>query len=324
MSFKYETQYNSPNYTPASQAVATWGRPRTIEAIAIHWWGDPNQGPTYEGVIATLCNPNRGASAHFVATGTGRRVACLVDLGNASWATNSANPYTISIECDPRCREEDYDVVAELIANIRSAYGNLPLVPHKQFVATACPGNYNLAELDRRAKLKDGSGDWGVVKNKEEDMIPDQDNFYWRYGQKTALAIRGRELSRDEFRKYLVGQSGTRAIEILSDDPEADKAQNWQNVGKQAVAENWKGTIETVTKDRDAKATQVGELTDTVAKKNTEIEELKQKLAAQGSESPSNGSGGSNGSDTPSGSESGSQTFWEWLQEILSKFKRSK
>lgn len=166
MSYKYETQHNSPNYTPASQAVATWGRPRTIEAIAIHWWGDPNQGPTYEGVIATLVNPNRGASAHFVVTGTGRRAACLVNLSDASWATNSANPYTISIECDPRCRDEDYDVVAEVIAQIRDAYGNLPLVPHRQFVATQCPGNYDLGRLDNLARTKDGSGDWGDVKAK--------------------------------------------------------------------------------------------------------------------------------------------------------------
>ena len=164
MSFKYETQHNSPNFTAGADAPKTWGRAYKPTHIAIHWWGDPNTGPTYEGVIATLVNPNRGASAHFVATGTGRRVAQLIDLSNASWATNSANPYTISIECDPRCREEDYDVVAELIANIRSALGDLPLVPHRQFVATQCPGNYNLAELDRRARLKDGSGDWGDVK----------------------------------------------------------------------------------------------------------------------------------------------------------------
>lgn len=169
MAFKYETQYNSPNYTPESQVYATWGRGRTVEAIAIHWWGDPNQGPTYEGVIATLCNPNRGASAHFVATGTGRRVACIVDLNNASWATNSANPYTISIECDPRCRDEDYDVVAELIAQIRSVYGNIPLVPHRQFISTACPGNYDLGRLNAIANTKVArqEDDWGTVSNKQ-------------------------------------------------------------------------------------------------------------------------------------------------------------
>lgn len=168
MAYKYETQYNSPNYTPESQVYATWGRGRTIEAIAIHWWGDPNQGPTYEGVISTLCNPSRGASAHFVATGTGRRVAQLVNFNDASWATNSANPYTLSIECDPRCRNEDYDVVAELIAQIRQVYGNLPLVPHRQFIATACPGNYDLNRLNAIAatKIARPEDDWGVVSNK--------------------------------------------------------------------------------------------------------------------------------------------------------------
>ena len=145
MAFTWITKYDSPNYTKAADAPKVWGQARTIKAIAIHWWGDPNQGPTLEGVVATLCNPARGASAHIVATGTGRRAACLVNLDDASWATNSANPWTISIECDPRCRAEDYDVVAEVIAQLRSIYGNLPLVPHKQFVATACPGNYDLS-----------------------------------------------------------------------------------------------------------------------------------------------------------------------------------
>lgn len=170
MSYIFETQHNSPNFTRGSQVPATWGRPFEHKAIAIHWWGDPNKNPSYEGTINTLCNPNSGVSAHFVATGTGRRVAQLIDFDNASWATNSANPYTISIECDPRCRDEDYDVVAELISQIRDAFGPLPLVPHRQFAATACPGNYDLGRLDALANTKDGSGDWGTVVNKQEPL----------------------------------------------------------------------------------------------------------------------------------------------------------
>ena len=71
------------------------------------------------------------------------------------------------------------------------------------------------------------------------DMIPDQDNYYWRWGQKAAQDIRGRQLSRAEFSKYIAGQTGTRALEILSDDPEADVVRNWQNVGKTAVNDKW-------------------------------------------------------------------------------------
>lgn len=168
MSYNWLTQYNSPNYTPANRVQATWGRPRTIEAISIHWWGDPNQNPSFEGVVNYLCRANGSSSAHLVASGTGRKVACIVNFADASWATNSANPYTISIECDPRCRDEDYDVIAELIAQLRQVYGNLPLVPHKQFVATACPGNYDLGRLDREArnKIAKPEWDWGHVENK--------------------------------------------------------------------------------------------------------------------------------------------------------------
>lgn len=165
MSYKFITSYDSPNYTPGNEAVSVWGRPRTIEKIAIHWWGDPSKNPTFEGVVSWLCNQASQSSAHFVATGTNRRVACLVNLPDASWATSSANPYTISIECDPRCRDEDYDVIAELIAELRREYGNLPLVPHKQFSATACPGNYDLARLDREASRKVASADFGKSTN---------------------------------------------------------------------------------------------------------------------------------------------------------------
>lgn len=172
MSYNYLTQYNSPSFTPSNQVINVWGKPRTIEAIAIHWWDDPANNPSFEGVVNLLCNPARQASAHFVATGTGRRVACLVNLDDASWATGSANPYTISIECDPRCRDEDYDVVAEVIAQIRQVYGDLPLIPHRDVMPTRCPGNYDLGRLDREAKVKIAlpAWDWGHVENPKPEQ----------------------------------------------------------------------------------------------------------------------------------------------------------
>lgn len=168
MSYKLETKWTSPNSTPGNKVLATFGRPRTIEAIAIHWWGDPKAKPVYENIVSFLCSPSSGVSAHFVATGTKRRAAQLVNFADASWATNSANPYTISIECDPRARKEDYDVVAELIAQLRQVFGNLPLVPHNKYVATACPGVYDLKRLDREArqKIAKPSWKWGHVEDK--------------------------------------------------------------------------------------------------------------------------------------------------------------
>ena len=140
----------SPNYTPASQVSSVWGRPRTFEAIAIHWWDDPARHPSFEGVIATLTNPTRQASAHYVAEKG--RVAQLVREADASWATNSANPFTISIECNPRQLQGDYETIAELISDIWKRHGKLPLVPHRKYAQTTCPGTYSLSKLESLAE----------------------------------------------------------------------------------------------------------------------------------------------------------------------------
>ena len=173
MAYNFITQYTSPNQTPASQTRATWGRDRKIEKIAIHWWTDPATNPTFEGIINGFMIPG-GLSAHFVATGTGRRVACLVDPVHNSWATASANPYTVSIECDPRCRDEDYDVIGELVAELRATYGNLPLMKHSDVVATRCPGSYDLARIDRVAatKVARKEDQYGMAKNKTVTPTP--------------------------------------------------------------------------------------------------------------------------------------------------------
>lgn len=165
MSYNYLTQWDSPNYTPASQTASTWGVPRQLKEIAIHWWNAPGAGATFEGVVGGFLKPG-GLSAHFVATGSGRRVACLVSPSDNSWATGPGNPYTISIECDPAQTDQDYDTVGELIADIRSAYGNLPLVPHSKYVNTRCCGTYDLGRLDAIAKNKVSQAQWGQVTDK--------------------------------------------------------------------------------------------------------------------------------------------------------------
>lgn len=140
MAYDMITKYNSPNFT---------NRRITPKYIVIHWWGDPNTHPTFEGVIATLMNPARQASAHYVAESG--RVACLVDPDVMSWATGPANSYTISIECNPRQSDGDYQTIGELVADIRKTYGNLPLKRHRDFMNTACPGTYDIARIDRIA-----------------------------------------------------------------------------------------------------------------------------------------------------------------------------
>lgn len=149
MSYENITQYNSPNYTS--------GRPYGVECIVIHWWGDPDTNPTFEGVIGTLCSPSRGASAHYVAEAG--RVACIVDPDDRAWhagdgigVRSKGNDRGIGIECNPRQSDGDYETIAELIRDLRGEYGDLPLVPHRDCSATQCPGSYDLARLDRLAR----------------------------------------------------------------------------------------------------------------------------------------------------------------------------
>lgn len=146
MAYNYITNRTSPN---------KWKGGNTIKGITIHWWGDPNKKPTAEGVVNWLCNPASQVSAHIVATGTGRKVWQLVDDKDRAWHAMNGNHSTIGIELDPRCRDSDYDVAAEVIANLWKHYGKLPLYPHKHWVSsTACPGNYNMKRLQREAEAK--------------------------------------------------------------------------------------------------------------------------------------------------------------------------
>lgn len=161
MSYTEITQYDSPNYTPNAQVRAVYGMNRSIDGITIHWWGDPNTNPSFEGVVAWLCRANGNSSAHVVATGTSNRAAWIVNAVDAAWHAGNAtgNATTVGIECDPRARAGDYSVVAELIADLWIAYKRkLPLYPHKHWMSTACPGVYDLNRLQSEAN------DWYAKK----------------------------------------------------------------------------------------------------------------------------------------------------------------
>lgn len=146
---------NSPNYTGNASVRGAFGYPRSIDTITIHWWGDPNTNPTYEGVVAWLCNPRSQASCHDIITGTGNRVAVIVDYTDAAWHAGNAkgNATSLGFECDPRCRNEDYEAVAQDVAETWRYYGReIPLVPHNSWKATQCPGNYDLNRIAARAR----------------------------------------------------------------------------------------------------------------------------------------------------------------------------
>lgn len=166
MAYQIITDKDSPNFTPNSEVRATYGQPRVIKGITIHWWGDPSQNPTFEGIVNYLCREGGNTSAHAVVTGTGRRVAWIVNAEDAAWHSGNpeGNATTLGFELDPRCRDQDYDVAAELIADTWKTYGVLPLYRHSYWSATTCPGNYDLGRL-RDLAMKKYNGE------KEEEMV---------------------------------------------------------------------------------------------------------------------------------------------------------
>jgi hypothetical protein len=163
MAYEYDMSHDSGNFTAASDAPAVFGMPRVIEGITIHWWGDPNQNPQFASIRDYLCRAGGNTSAHFVATGTNRQVACIVAPKDVAWHSGSAwgNARTIGIELDPRARDEDYDVAAELVADIRSAYGDVPIYWHSYFTSTTCPGVWNPERLDALSYTKYSAAEWG-------------------------------------------------------------------------------------------------------------------------------------------------------------------
>lgn len=112
-----------------------------------------------------------------------------------------------------------------------------------------------------------------------ETMINDLDNEYNRW-EKLGNQVRGRHLTRDEFRAAAVGKTWLRAIEILSDDPEADNAQVSQNVGGQAQREDWSGQITSLRSQVTSQTTQITELTTNATNLNDQIVVLTNEVAS--------------------------------------------
>lgn len=149
MTYIMDESLNSRNYTPAASVQAVFGYPRHLTHFTMHHWGAPGQ--RFDNVTGWLCNPAAGTSAHFVVEAG--RAACLITPTDAAWhaGNGKANAQTIGIEMRPEATDADYRTVSELIADLRAIYGRLPLIGHNSWTATACPGNWDLARIDREA-----------------------------------------------------------------------------------------------------------------------------------------------------------------------------
>lgn len=148
--YSLDESHDSRNFTPESLVPSAFGYPRQIKWITIHHWG--NKGQNFDVVRDYLCTNTTPTSAHYVVQDG--RVACIVSEPDAAWHAGNAqgNAQSIGIECRPEATDGDYTTVAALIRDIRSRWGDTPLVPHAYWTQTACPGDYDLARLDKLAR----------------------------------------------------------------------------------------------------------------------------------------------------------------------------
>ena len=147
-SYEYITKHTAPAQTKAKRGAAA------IDTIVIHHWDDAAKKPTFGGTVAWLTRKGASTSAHYVVEAG--KVACLVSPKHIAWHAGnwSWNSRSIGIELNPRASAGDYATAAQLIRELRAAYGDMPLKAHKAIKATSCPGNYVLASLDLEARGK--------------------------------------------------------------------------------------------------------------------------------------------------------------------------
>lgn len=132
-------------------ACFTRGRSgRDLDRIVLHHWG--SDGQKHDNIINWFKNPLSNVSAHFVVSGT--RVTQMVSLDDTAWHAGNWdwNCRSIGIEMRPEKDETTQKTVAELIAQIWTHYGKLPLYEHREIVPTGCPGRWHKAEVKAMAE----------------------------------------------------------------------------------------------------------------------------------------------------------------------------
>ena len=169
MAYRFLTEYNSPNYTPAAQVAKVFGIARTISGVTDHWWGTWS-GQTFEGIVSWLCRPGGNTSAHEVIDVD--RVACIVGFMDAAWHSGNAigNATTIGREHNPNpaVRQAVMNTSAENLADLRdpNAFGDVLLYGHRDWTPTQCPGDFDLNEIDRLSYTKQPGNNFGDVRDK--------------------------------------------------------------------------------------------------------------------------------------------------------------
>ena len=159
------TEYNATSFTREDRVTIKNGEEildPSVDTIVIHHWG--NDGQRFEDVCNFFVG-GPGTSAHYVVEAG--RCAQLVEIKDVAWHAGNwaANMRSIGIECRPEMSPEDFETVAQVIADLETYYNRSFYVHgHKDFFNTACPGRwYDQLDrlIDRVNAIKEKKGEQG-------------------------------------------------------------------------------------------------------------------------------------------------------------------
>lgn len=241
-----------------------------MTAIAIHWWGDPKTKPTLSGVVNWFKNPASQASAHWVVSED--QAVQMVLEHDTAWTTAAANPYTISIEIDPQLTERTYQSVGQIVREIRSRNGNLPLKRHRDLTGgTICPGHTDLAKIERYATNSQGGN---------EVKIGTGQNWKNRMNRLHRQLVRNANMSESVF-KSIQGKDAWSIVESWSDHPESNTLIRYQEIGQAATKGNWEARLKAADEALKANAKTIEELKATIETTTTKTKAQKDALIDQ-------------------------------------------
>lgn len=204
MTYAYETKYDAKSFTAGRQG-------NSIIEIVMHHWGI--DGQSHSGVVRFFTGA--ATSAHYVASAG--KVSCLVNVADTAYHAGNwnVNLRSIGIECRPEMSAGDFETVAELIADIRKVYGNIPLRIHKQYSNTACPGRWEaqIAKLSARAnEIRSGSNPTTTPVNPKPTPAPAKKS----YGTMAAETIDGLwGVGEDRFRRWRAAGYDDKKLQAL-------------------------------------------------------------------------------------------------------------
>jgi len=138
-------------HTPA-QAQAYYGR-YSRSGITIHWWGGGEPASKHDAIVNYFLSQGKLGKKSVNYVVSDNKITLMVHPDNVAWTSQSGNPTTISIECQPTLGAEGYKKVGWLIKELEGRYNpkGLALYPHKHWFATACPGSLDLNRMRAEA-----------------------------------------------------------------------------------------------------------------------------------------------------------------------------